>query len=560
MKPFASTAASARTMPVYWDPALAIALSAFLLLQGWVMAFSIPRGVPPDELAHLSYVRDVVDGGLLPDYATGVIGSSSRGNYLNHPPLYYTLLGVYSRIVGLDPFDGYVVLRLLSAIFVAGGVLCWLLAARELGLGAPAAALATLALAALPMFGYLAGSVNNDTLAYGGTGLYFYGLARWLAHGQRGRMATAAILAGLCITLLTKATASAFVVLFTAIFLAMHARHLPVRLREDRTGAFLLAAALALCTSFYVYAYFQFGSLMPKPEVLHPIAPPAQPLSLFAYGEQYMAKMWRRLPAIVSQQSFDPFAPRWEAFLYLLLVAPLPAWLASRLFAASRGVDITLRRACDAFALAALGTMLLHFMQCYTGYRSTGMFGGLQPRYFFTVLPALWLLPLLLRPARWLRSAYLALACFAALFAFWSSAPFILLRQSEEQRAGFAARQPALPTPTASAVKLLGKGRGHVDILRITGDRLKVHGWAFNEPPLPVARVLVYGGETVIAALPVRSARPDVARATGSDAAARSGFAADVPRAGAFQECAIQVAAQASDGRVFWIRRESCAR
>ena len=89
--------------------------SLIVLLQSWAMAVSTPLGIPPDELAHISYIQDVVDGAPIPDYGDGRIGNSEQRNYLAHPPLYYSALGALCRIADIDPTQSYKKLRMLSA-------------------------------------------------------------------------------------------------------------------------------------------------------------------------------------------------------------------------------------------------------------------------------------------------------------------------------------------------------------------------------------------------------------------------------------------------------------
>src|SRR3546814_16997576 len=103
-------------------------------------------------MAHISYVQDTIEGcTLLPDYADGRIIRSDRKNYLMHPPLYYSALGAFSRITDTDPFQGHVVLRILSACLVGAGFLFWLLAFRNFNLTLAAAVIGTLATCAIPI-------------------------------------------------------------------------------------------------------------------------------------------------------------------------------------------------------------------------------------------------------------------------------------------------------------------------------------------------------------------------------------------------------------------------
>src|SRR3546814_2639699 len=104
-------------------------------------------------MAVISYVPLLSsDLTLLPDYADGRIIRSDRKNYLMQPPLYYSALGAFSRITDTDPFQGHVVLRILSACLVGAGFLFWLLAFRNFNLTLAAAVIGTLATCAIPMF------------------------------------------------------------------------------------------------------------------------------------------------------------------------------------------------------------------------------------------------------------------------------------------------------------------------------------------------------------------------------------------------------------------------
>ena len=131
------------SQPPRWSPWWAAALAAFVLLQSLLMAATTAPGLPPDEWAHLSYVRDVADGRPVPDYAEGRIRESTQGNYLSHPPLYYSLLGAATAVAGLEPFTDLRPLRMASAGFVGLGFLLWLLVGRALGLPLAGAVLVT---------------------------------------------------------------------------------------------------------------------------------------------------------------------------------------------------------------------------------------------------------------------------------------------------------------------------------------------------------------------------------------------------------------------------------
>ncbi len=537
-----------------WPTGLAVALSLFLLLQCLVMAYSTPAGAPPDEYAHLSYVDDVARGRLIPDYADGRIRGSDRGNYLAHPPLYYTIVGKIAGITGLDPFKNAKALRIPGAVFLAGGFLCWLLAARTARVPALGGILATVAVCAIPMFSYVGGSVSNDTLLCFGVGLFAYGLTReWIA-GLRDRRAAAAIIGGSAIVFLTKSTGAAFLV-FLLLALLPWNRAALAWLATPRQLK-IAAAVAAICGPYFVFSLLAYGSVMPRPEPLYQPSPPAEPLAPAAYLVRYVQAMWERLPIIMAHVNVRPFAPYGALAMKAMLLLPLLVWGLSRPGARRRGIDPRLIRATDALALATLATLLLHAAYTYTSYRTTGLMAGIQPRYFAFLLPALWLPAFLLeRPGR-LHAALLAAWIACAVAAFWTSVPFTLQKQAAAAAAA-KERRNAPPPAKAPAKKL----DGHLDDLRLSpAGQLHVRGWAFDtREGSTVARIAVFVDGSHLADVQAGEPRPDVARALGDPAAAGSGFSTVLEGTGAgARDCAVAVAAEADEGSVLWLRRASC--
>lgn len=533
----------------------AIALAFFVLLQGCVMAYTTRLGTPPDEWAHLSYVQDVRDGRLIPDYAQGRINNSTRGNYLTHPPLYYSLLGLYSRAASLDPVEDYRDLRLASAAFVGLGVLLWLLAARNAGLGTGAATLAALAVCATPMFSYSAGSINNDALLYLGIGLFFFGVSREYLTPKKDWIAALAALSGLVVTFLTKATGSAFIVFFAVACVLLNRKSL---LKRELLGSFLhsrrqalvVGLFLAICGSYFLYSKLRFGAFMPAPVALYPESPPAQKLVPLDFALRYAAIMWDRLPIIMSHASVQPFAsPRWTKFYYAMMLLPAIGWVIARPGARRRGVPEALVRGTDAFLLACAATVITHVAVTYRGYLHTGLLAGLQPRYFAFLLPAIWAIPFLIErralPRVLLGSALLVCAAVA----FWTSVPLA----TAKQQTAATGRQKSRPSASATMI-------GHLDEFRLERGTLRLRGWAFDtRRSADVHRIVVSDGDRVVASITTDHDRPDVAKALNNAQALGSGFDAKVTGIrGEVRQCRLQVASEDVAGASLVLRRASC--
>lgn len=528
----------------------AFALAAFVLLQCCIMAYTTRLGVPPDEWAHLSYVQDVKGGHLVPDYIDGRINQSERLNYLPHPPLYYSLLGIYARIGNLDPVQDFRKLRLVSAVFVCIGVLLWLLAAGNAGVGATGTALGALALCATPMFSYSAGSINNDALLYLGIGLFFFGISREYLTPARDRLAALATLSGLIIVFLAKLTGSAFVVFFIFSCLLFNRRQL-VAFFRDRRSMLVLAIACLVGVSWFAYARLRFGSFLPAPKELYPESPPAQAIVPIDFAWRYAVIMWERLPVIMSHDSIQPFTPqRGMNFFYAMLLVPALAWMVARLGAAARGVPEALLRGTDAFAVAFAATIATHMAMTYRVYLHTGLHAGLQPRYFAFLLPALWLVPLALERRRVPRLLITGALFVCAAAAFWSSVPFVVAKQ---QRA--AAPSSRQQQPGASTTML-----GHLDEIRLSHGVLRLRGWAFDaKRSRDVRRINVAIGNDPLTSITTQHQRPDVTKALSNPDSLGSGFDAEITRIpGGTRQCQIQVTAEDVDGALLSLLKPTC--
>lgn len=543
--------ASGGRWPAWWVllPAL------FILMQAWALLQATPSGIPPDELAHLSYVRDAAQSGL-PDYAHGRIRDSAQPNYLTHPPLYYTLLGAVAAVAGLDPFSAHVPLRAVSAAFTACAFALWLLLARELGLGRSLPWLLALATAAVPMYGFLAGSVNNDSLAAVGPPLFLLGAAREFASGRPGRGARMAMAAGLVVTLLTKATVAAFLVMFVAAALAPFWRQWPALLRRNAACVAWLAAAAALCAAWYAYAWSVHGAFLPAPGTLYTdAAPPDDPMVPARFMQRYAWIMFDRLPLVMSHAPFTPSSPFGERALQLMFVLPLLAWVAARPRAARRGVAPAVARATDAFGLAILGMVLVHWYVAYAGYRTTGLLAGLQPRYFLFLLPGLWI-PGFLLETRPRRRQLLAVAFTAtAIVAFWASMPRMLLDQAEAVDKAQEAAAPAPPPPPPPAVL-----QGSLDEAGITGGLARLRGWVFDARCMcDVGALVLMAGAQELGRFDTGVPRPDVAAAMGSADADDAGFeieAGGMPAGTTV--CDLALVVEASDGERLTLSPAGC--
>lgn len=148
----------------------------------------------------------VLDSGLSPSNGGG------RSNSTNNPPLYH-LLGVvaYTAAGSGDLLDRLAVIRIVSVLLAGLTVLFTYGFLRELLPRSPRLwVVGSLAVALQPLFGFMAGGVNNDALLAATAAGLLYGVARAMRGGLTARRA-AGIGAALGLGLVSKATLLAFV-------------------------------------------------------------------------------------------------------------------------------------------------------------------------------------------------------------------------------------------------------------------------------------------------------------------------------------------------------------
>jgi hypothetical protein len=212
--------------------ASAVAVVAFLNAGVWSLV--TPAFQPPDEASHYAYVESLVERGETPSTSPtgGGEGSYTRGaalaiertavgvvqNKAGKPPWTreeerslddaeaalgrhaeeggggYTSVAGYSPLyyaaeaipyaAGNDIFTRLWLMRLLSALMIAGAAAFSFLFARELAPSIPwAAPVAGLAVAFEPMLAFMGGAVNNDALLFLLASAELYLLARALRRG-----------------------------------------------------------------------------------------------------------------------------------------------------------------------------------------------------------------------------------------------------------------------------------------------------------------------------------------------------------------------------------------
>jgi hypothetical protein len=371
-----------------------------------------------DEVAHASYVAHIQHTGntspalehmRLLDPQT--FQFTDQPNYLNHPPKFYALLALLGPTLEGHP-QALLAHRLIDVAISAFGLaaLLWLgLAARFPREEFYAYAVP---LACIPILAPLAGSVNNDNLAFFGGAIALLGAWQFIASGRDGWFVLALI--GLVAAGWAKLTG----LLLTGGMLSGVIAYLLWRKRLSWTWTIAAVLTFTLAAAPYFEFMLSYGS--PTPETHGQIA-------LLTDGAR--AAGWIDMP----RKSFTAYlgyfvvafvtdwmptlAPR-NAFNYAMLAIPVAA-----LACAAAGVILSLRRllhrqetALDvvviAGATALAATFVIHVTYSYSRHLATGWLMDAYPRYYLPLaaivpLACLSLLAAIAAP-RW-RGALLAL-------------------------------------------------------------------------------------------------------------------------------------------------------
>jgi hypothetical protein len=350
-----------------------------------------------DEVAHTSYVAQMQHTGfawpalqhmrLLDPYT---FQFSGEANYLNHPPLFYALLGVIGPTLEGHPASllAYRALDIALATLGFAALLALGLAAKFPRHEFYAYAVP---LACIPVLIPIAGSVNNDNLAFMGGAVAMLAAWQLVATGRGWWLGIA--LAGVIAAAWAKLTG----LMLAGGMVAATLAYLLCRGRLPWRWTIAAALAFALAAAPYLLFIAQYGS--PTPDT------PAQ-IALIEDGAR--AAGWADLPrksfagyaayfVVAFVADWMPTLAARSVFNYAMLAIPVAA-----LLCALSGVSLSARRtwqrnetALDvvvvAGTLALAATFAVHIGYSYQRHLATGWLMDAYPRYY---LPLIAIVPL----------------------------------------------------------------------------------------------------------------------------------------------------------------------
>ena len=383
-------------------PAMANFFAAAVIFGLFVLASvagaerkDITRGF--DEVAHASYVahiqhsRDIWPAfGDLRMLDPKTFKFTGTGNYLDHPPMFYALLAALGPELEEHP-QAILAHRLINVAFSALGL------AVLLGLGLAAGFSRyeyyayAVPVACIPILAPLAGSINNDNLAFLGGALATLGVWQLAATNRGGWLALALI--GLVAAAWAKLTG----LVLTGGMLGAVIGNLIWRGRWHWPWTIPVAFAFLAAAAPYAVYVIQYGSAAPDtPALAAMIQDNVRVLGLADLPRKSFPAYLGFFVAAFVAEWMPTLSPR-GLFNYAMLVIP-----AAALICALAGVVLSLRRlwqrqetALDvvviAGALSLAVTFALHVRHGYADHLKTGWLMEAYPRYY---LPLIAIVPL----------------------------------------------------------------------------------------------------------------------------------------------------------------------
>jgi hypothetical protein len=346
-----------------------------------------------DELAHASYVAEVqAQGRIVPLTEIRMLDPGSfrftaAGNYINHPAPYYALHALAGPTLEGRPqalfwhrlIDVAIAALALGLLLAAGLALCR--AGDELLIYA-------VTLGCIPVLAPLAGSINNDNLAFLAGALTLFGAQRYWRDRRAADLGLAAL--GLVAAGLAKLTALMLCGGFLLLLLALLWRREGLR----PAHAALVLAALALAAAPAVELWLLYGSPAPDTPAQHALLIDGareagwaghDRLGPFAYGWRFLAAFvdgW--MPALANK------SPLQKAMLAVpvatLLLAVAGAFLSLKRIAGRGPGTGAIEPVVAAGAVAIAATLAVHVAFSYQRHLATGWMMDAYPRYYLPLV------------------------------------------------------------------------------------------------------------------------------------------------------------------------------
>jgi len=361
-----------------------------MLAVGYSQSYS--PGFFPDEYAHMGYIVDVIKNNF-PDYNEGLIYSSNKLNYLNHPALYYVIVGELAKLFHLqDAFAnvGRYVNTLISVIIIA--LTCRML--YQTTKSRLATFLGGTFLLVIPMFVLLGGAVSNDQINTLGCTFVIYGLLGLMEIDKDKQPLTSYILficAGGIIASLSKATGSLAILCMMACIAIFNFSRLIQLVKNLSVKQWLLIiASVAVVALYFVSVHKTYGGFYPAPQGTPATwffveNPTAKRLAFFDFAGNFLNG---NLVTLTIPYGHIYIADSESRILVVKTILVLLAVMAGYVLIKKSSKNESYFTITFSFIVAFFIFFIIYLFVIRDMHLKTGYTGAMQARYFFGFLPA----------------------------------------------------------------------------------------------------------------------------------------------------------------------------
>lgn len=366
-------------------------LSLFFLVLSLGYAQSYNPGFFPDEFAHMGYVLDVIKNNF-PDYVNGVRAFDNKFNYLNHPALYYVIVGELVRFFHLQSM--YADIGRYFNMFISILIIIFTCKMLYDATGSKLSVLLGGAfLLTVPMFIVLGSAVNNDQINILGCTLVISGLFNLIESHEKNKSLSSAILficLGGLIAALSKATGSLVVLCILISMVCFNLYSIVAIVKKIRLKQWgVISISLAIVFIYYLYIYKIYGGFYPAPQG-NPATwfaienPTAQKLSLFDFFINFYNSNLYMFSQPYGHVIFIDSDIRVFLFKTILIIL---SFMMLYLFVRSLSGTVKYYKILISFIMAFVFYIILYFYTIRQMHINTGYLGAMQARYFFGFLP-----------------------------------------------------------------------------------------------------------------------------------------------------------------------------
>jgi len=359
----------------------------------------------PDELVHVSYIAYLEDTNkIIPQFSEMTLLHSSdtnptsfadATNYLGHPPLYYHILRLSNGVTieGDSVYINIINLRIASCIIsLSAIILAFYIGYSRIKKYPILHLLYALILTSIPMFSYMLGAINNDTLSFLGATIFFLGALRF-CEKKRDYKTFLLISLGICITLLSKVTAGLILILASIIFILVtmiKEKSLTILFNKN---FFITLPIYILTVAYYIAIYLQVGGFQPSLASLNPkqfyesgfyvdiservIMDFSEYLNYYWEAFFQTWTSWASHTSLLKDTSFFSIE-----HIALLSILWLPALLLLKIVRKNNNASHLLMST----YFSVLIVMIMQFVNARNSFLTNGYTGGYQSRYYFCIM------------------------------------------------------------------------------------------------------------------------------------------------------------------------------